>query len=428
MLRKFTSRIHPALKITILYLIFSLIWILTGDELVAQLAGDDAEANQHLQNMKGVTFVILSGSLLFFTAFRYFKNLQETLDKKASLLQKLKALNEATTEGIIDYDFRTDTAILNDQMKMFMDVPKNVIKNFRELHSSRMHPEDREMMNKKFSNYLNATATKWHSEYRYKIKKEYRNILSQGLILRDKDGRPVQMIYILKDVTEIKKSQEKLNEQQAIFRKSLALSVIEAQETERNRWALELHDNICQMLAVSKLYMEIGLNKPNNTSVLLQSKAIVEDAINEIRTISYNIKPPQFELLTLGESIRMLVSNIKRFQDFEFIMDFNEVREMNLRIEHKLMIYRVIQEQLNNILKYASATDIFLSITIEDGRVTVYIQDDGIGFDPEKIKNGIGLNNIRSRLQAFSGNLTINSAPGKGCELIAVFNLDADTI
>lgn len=428
MLRKFTSRIHPALKITIFYLIFSLIWILTGDELVAQLAGDDAEANQHLQNMKGVTFVILSGSLLFFTAFRYFKNLQETLDKKASLLQKLKALNEATTEGIIDYDFRTDTAILNDQMKMFMDVPKNVIKNFRELHSSRMHPEDREMMNKKFSNYLNATATKWHSEYRYKIKKEYRNILSQGLILRDKDGQPVQMIYILKDVTEIKKSQEKLNEQQAIFRKSLALSVIEAQETERNRWALELHDNICQMLAVSKLYMEIGLNKPNNTSVLLQSKAIVEDAINEIRTISYNIKPPQFELLTLGESIRMLVSNIKRFQDFEFIMDFNEVREMNLRIEHKLMIYRVIQEQLNNILKYASATDIFLSITIEDGRVTVYIQDDGKGFDPEKIKNGIGLTNIRSRLQAFSGNLTINSAPGKGCELIAVFNLEADTI
>ena len=428
MLRKITSRIHPALKITILYLIFSLIWIITGDELVAQLAGDDAEANQHLQNMKGVTFVLLSGSLLFFTAFRYFKNLQETLDNKASLLQKLKALNEATTEGIIDYDFRTDTAILNDQMKMFMDVPKNVIKNFREIHSSKMHPEDRKMIIEKFDNYLSTTNNKWYSEYRYKINKEYRNILSQGFILRDKDGQPLQMIYILKDVTEIKKSQEKLNEQQTIFRKSLALSVIEAQETERNRWALELHDNICQMLAVSKLYMEIGLNKPNNTSVLLQSKAIVEDAINEIRTISYNIKPPQFELLTLGESIRMLVSNIKRFQDFEFIMDFNEVREMNLRIEHKLMIYRVIQEQLNNILKYAAAKEIFLSITIEEGRVTVYIQDDGKGFDPEKINNGIGLNNIRNRLQAFSGNLTINSAPGKGCELIAVFNLDADTI
>lgn len=428
MLRNITSRIHPALKITILYLLFSIIWIITGDELVAQLAGDDAEANQHLQNLKGIFFVLLSGSLLYFTAFRYFKNLQETLDNKASLLQKLKALNEATAEGIIDYDFRTDTAILNDQMKMFMEVPENVIKNFRQIHSSKMHPEDRQTIIEKFDNYLGATNTKWYSEYRYKINKEYRNILSQGFILRDKDGKPLQMIYILKDVTEIKKSQEKLNEQQAIFRKSLALSVIEAQETERNRWALELHDNICQMLAVSKLYMEIGLNKQNNTSVLLQSKAIVEDAINEIRTISYNIKPPQFDLLTLGESIRMLVSNIKRFQDFEFIMDFNEVREKNLRIEHKLMIYRVIQEQLNNILKYAAAKEIFLSITIEEGRATVYIQDDGKGFDPEKINNGIGLNNIRSRLQAFSGNLTINSAPGKGCELIAVFNLDADTI
>jgi two-component system, NarL family, sensor histidine kinase UhpB len=409
-------------------LLFSSIWILTSDEFVSKLAGNDAEANKHLQNFKGIFFVFFSGSLLYFSAYRYFNNLQETLQNKASLLQKLKALNEATAEGIIDYDFRTDTAILNDQMKTFMEVPDNVIKNFRQIHSSKMHPDDRQMIIEKFDSYLGANNTKWYSEYRYKINKEYRNILSQGFILRDKDGRPIQMIYILKDVTEIKKSQEKLNEQQAIFRKSLALSVIEAQETERNRWALELHDNICQMLAVSKLYMEIGLNKQNNTSVLLQSKAIVEDAINEIRTISYNIKPPQFDLLTLGESIRMLVSNIKRFQDFEFIMDFNEVREMNLRIEHKLMIYRVIQEQLNNILKYAAAKEIYLSITIEDGRATVYIQDDGNGFDPEKIKNGIGLNNIRSRLQAFSGNLTINSAPGKGCELIAVFNLEADTI
>lgn len=428
MLRNITSRIHPALKITILYLIFSLIWILTGDEIVSHFAGDDADANKHLQNIKGVAFVILSGSLLYFTAFRYFKNLQETIDNKASLLQKLKALNEATTEGIIDYDFRTDTAILNDQMKMFMEVPSNVITNFKQIHSAKMHPEDRQMILKKFENYIVDVKKKWHSEYRYKINNEYRNILSQGFILRDKENQPQQMIYILKDVTEIKKAQEKYNEQQVVFRKSLALSVIEAQETERNRWALELHDNICQMLAVSKLYMEIGLNKSNNTSVLLQSKAIVEDAINEIRTISYNIKPPQFDLLTLGESIRMLVSNVKRFQDFEFIMDFNEVHERNLRIEHKLMIYRVVQEQLNNILKYAAATDIFLSISIDEGRATVYIQDDGKGFDPNEIKNGIGLTNIRSRLQAFSGNLTINSSPGKGCELIAVFNLDPDTI
>ncbi len=421
-------RVHPALKITLLYLTFSLIWILTGDEIVSKLAGNDAEANQHLQNLKGVFFVFLSGSLLYFTALRYFKNLQRTLNNEASLLQKLKALNEATTEGIIDYDFRTDTAILNDSMKNFMDVPDNVIKNFRQTHTLKMHPEDRQMIIDKFDVYLKETKTKWNSEYRYKIKNDYRNILSQGYILRDSEGRPVQMIYILKDVTEIKESQENYDRQQAIFRKSLALSVIEAQETERNRWALELHDNICQMLAVSKLYMEIGLSKPNNTSVLLQSKAIVENAINEIRTISYNIKPPQLELMTLGESIKMLITNIKIIQDFEFIMDFNEAYELELRMEHKLMIYRVVQEQLNNILKYAAATEIFLSIRIENGTVSVYIQDDGKGFDPEKIKNGIGLNNIRSRIQAFSGNLTINSAPGKGCELIAVFNLEADTI
>jgi two-component system, NarL family, sensor histidine kinase UhpB len=428
LLRNILSRIHPALKITLLYLLFSSIWILTSDEFVSRLAGNDAEANKHLQNFKGIFFVLISGSLLYFTAFRYFKNLQETLANKASLLQKLKALNEATAEGIIDYDFRTDTAILNDQMKNFMEAPSNIINGFKEIHGSKIHPDDHPMIKNKFDNHLSENKTKLHTEYRYKIKNEYRNILSQGYILKDASGNPLQMIYILKDVTEIKRSQQKLNEQQAIFRKSLALSVIEAQETERKRWALELHDNICQMLAVSKLYLEIGLNKPNNTSVLLQSKAIVENAINEIRTISYNIKPPQFDLLTLAESIRMLVSNMKRFQAFEFVMDFKEACEKDLRIEHKLMIYRVIQEQLNNILKYAGATEIFLGISVEDNYTTVCIQDDGIGFDPAKVKSGIGLNNIRSRLQAFSGNLTINSSQGKGCELIATFNLDTDTI
>ncbi|MGZ5253785.1 MAG: sensor histidine kinase [Flavitalea sp.] len=405
-----------------------MIWILTGDELVYRKAGNDAEANQHLQNVKGIAFVLLSGSFLYYTAFIYFKSLQKTLNKKAALLRKLDLLNEATVEGIIEYNFKTDTAVLNDQMKIFMGVPENLIKNFRQIDTSNIHPEDRQTILENFDKYISENKTKWYSEYRYKINNEYRNVISQGVVLRNKEGNPIEMIYVLKDVTDIKKAQEKISEQQAIFRKSLALSAIEAQETERNRWALELHDNICQMLAVSKMYLEMGLSNSDNTSVLSLSKAIIEDAINEIRTISYNIKPPQFDVLSLGDSIRLLVTNIQRFQDFEFIMDFNEEREKSLKNEHKLMIYRVIQEQVSNIIKYSGASEIFLGISVENGWATVTIQDDGRGFDPNEVQQGIGLNNIRNRLQAFSGNLTINTAPGKGVELIAEFNVGTDTI
>jgi signal transduction histidine kinase len=87
------------------------------------------------------------------------------------------------------------------------------------------------------------------------------------------------------------------------------------------------------------------------------------------------------------------------------------------------MIYRIVQEQLNNIVKYASAESVLISIEIEPPTVVVTIRDDGIGFEPDKLESGIGLKNIRGRLNLFNGNLEIISAIGKGCELRSEFLL-----
>lgn len=85
------------------------------------------------------------------------------------------------------------------------------------------------------------------------------------------------------------------------------------------------------------------------------------------------------------------------------------------------MIYRIVQEQLNNIIKYADAQNISIRIEIDDPQVTVSIKDDGVGFEADKLESGIGLKNIRGRLNLFNGNLEIISAPGKGCELRSEF-------
>ena len=89
------------------------------------------------------------------------------------------------------------------------------------------------------------------------------------------------------------------------------------------------------------------------------------------------------------------------------------------------MIYRVVQEQLNNIIKYAQASFIEIFIRSSELNVQIEIRDNGKGFDTGKRKTGIGLRNIRSRLQVYSGSLSIESAPGSGCTLIAGFSLTA---
>ena len=87
------------------------------------------------------------------------------------------------------------------------------------------------------------------------------------------------------------------------------------------------------------------------------------------------------------------------------------------------MVYRVVQEQLNNIIKYADAKKVSVALYIKGDHVYLTIKDDGNGFNPGHVKTGIGLKNIKSRQDAFYGHLNIHSAPGKGCELEASFNL-----
>ena len=150
---------------------------------------------------------------------------------------------------------------------------------------------------------------------------------------------------------------------------------------------------------------------------------MVETALNDIRHISSTIKPPSFSETSLPEAIEELVSNIRRFIEFEFHLDMADAIEEQLSTDQKLMLYRVVQEQLNNILKYADARHVSISLIQKDGHMLLTIHDDGKGFDSEEVKAGIGIKNIKGRLEAFGGGLSIQSGKGKGCELQAHFAL-----
>jgi len=417
--------IPPAARLALTYLGFSVLWILLSDELVAQIANHNSNTIQKLQTAKGITFVLSSALLLFLVARKIYKSLEDTLAKKEELLNKFNALSRASREGVVDYSIETDVAVVNEEMKLLLGAESTVISNFAALHNKHIHPDDLHRVSEYFKEFLQSNDRVWQWEYRYATAEgSYKDIISRGFVIRDQETkRPLHVIYTLQDVTELRDTKTRYYQQQMYFKQSLSRTMIEAQENERNRWAQELHDNVCQILTVAKLYSDQALLNTNESPFVVKSKEMIEKAINDIRHISANIKSPEFDITSLFESINSLVETIKRFVSFSFEINYDPQADTVLSKEQKLMVYRVIQEQLNNIMKYSGATNIWVNVAVNKEQLEVSIKDDGRGFDPVKVKAGIGLKNINSRLQVFSGSMNIDSAPGKGCELKAHFNI-----
>jgi signal transduction histidine kinase len=199
-------------------------------------------------------------------------------------------------------------------------------------------------------------------------------------------------------------------------------AVIQATERERTRMGLELHDNVSQMLTTVKLYTEIALDGSIDTrDMLKKSSQYLQDCINEIRFISHQLSTPTLGDITLEESVKELVESINVTGKVLVHSTVNGFENVHLSEDFHLCIYRIVQEQLNNILKYADAAEVFIILLNTKSGITLSISDDGKGFDTKAKIAGIGLINMKARTENFGGTLCIESAPGKGCQLRAIF-------
>jgi len=416
---------NASFKLAAVFVAFGFTWILVSDEMVMQLSSKNISNFNKLQHYKGLIFVILSALLLFFTSMKLYRKINASLQSREELLQKMDVLNKVTQEGIIDYHFDSDTAFVNEQMKRLLNIDNGVIPNFRSLQIGNIHPSDADRVTQLFTDFIKRKTSTWKAEYRYRASDgSYRDMISRGYILRDeKTDQPVQMIYSLQDVTELREANSKFFEQQIKFRISLSRSILQAQEHERNRWAEELHDNVGQVLTAAKLSLDLLQDEQQENLLIARTSTMVQKALTDIRELSALIKPPSFPDTTLLEALKELTENISRFRNLNFEIEFDEALEKLFSGDQKLLIYRVIQEQLSNVIKYADASLVTIRIESENGQVFILVKDDGKGFDPSTSRTGIGLKNIRSRLQVFSGTMLLDSQPGQGCALQATFSL-----
>src|SRR5205085_525436 len=149
--------------------------------------------------------------------------------------------------------------------------------------------------------------------------------------------------------------------------------------------------------------------------------------INEIRQLSRTLMDPSIGDLGLIDSIQDLIENINLTRKLHVKLLADRKMEPLLDKNQKLTIFRIIQEALNNAVKHAQASQVTIHAYLINQKVTVIIQDNGIGFYPESIKRGAGLKNIQNRIYLINGTHQITSTPGQGCKIVIQFPVSLTT-
>lgn len=348
------------------------------------------------------------------------------------LLEDLKLSNEryhlvaqATHDMIWDWDLERNEIFRNEEgLSSIYGFSNNDPIRRIDDWVERIHPEDRELVVQAIAAIHEAApGSIFQVEYRFlKGDGHYVYIYDRGYIMRDVSGKPIRLIGAAQDITERVRLQHQLIEEKNARQKEIMEATIGVQEKERDQIGYELHDNVNQILTTAKLYLEcIGLYDEQKETYRLMSEKLMNMGIEEIRRLSRSLVQPRLADVGLIQSIGDVLENIRITRQLAITLLHDGFDENKCEHGLQLAIYRIIQEQTNNILKYANASEIKIVLCVEDIDLVLSISDNGKGFTPSASRKGIGFTNITNRSAVYQGKVEIVSSPGAGCTLSVVF-------
>lgn len=281
-----------------------------------------------------------------------------------------------------------------------------------------IHPDDHQLVMEELESVIGSVNSGQATPHRFlNAAGEWMWLESKGVnLMHDTNIRGI--IINARDITDRIRLKEQLDREVANRQKNITSAVIKAQEGERSQLGQELHDNVNQVLTTIKLYNEMLLDGIGDSQDLLQkSVKHLQSCINEIRSISKRLSAPTLGKISLSDSIYELVDSINLTKKINIQCSFNSSEKLQVPQEVHLTIYRIIQEQLNNILKHAEATQVHIELVNTPKAFSLTIKDDGKGFNVSMKRTGIGITNIITRAENINGKVSIDSDHGKGCTL-----------
>jgi len=245
--------------------------------------------------------------------------------------------------------------------------------------------------------------------------------------IKDKDGNVTAALELVLPVTERKKAEEALQESEKQLR-VLSSQLLTVQETEKRRISRELHDELGQALALLKLQMrhiEKGL-QADQTALRKEcehTRLYIDQAMENVRRISRDLSPCLLEDLGLSAALKHLIENVAEDYDVTLSIDAVDVDHLFSR-EAQVLIYRIFQEALTNIVRYAEATEISFAIARREEGIFFLVEDNGRGFDVNEVRGkdpaqkGMGLTTMQQRAKMLGGILEVSSRKGNGSRIM----------
>ncbi|MEO6611361.1 MAG: PAS domain-containing protein [Chitinophagaceae bacterium] len=285
-----------------------------------------------------------------------------------------------------------------------------------------LHPDDKQRMLDQLKKVLTGSETTWEEEYRFKkINGEYAFVHDRSHIIYDDNKNALRMIGATQDISGKVLLENKLVTERKAQQREIAKAIITAQEKERAEIGREMHDNLNQTLAVAKMYIQMAqIPGKNATSYLTKSTEYILKVISEIRKISKHLSISGNHLIGMGENIKSLIQDMMEVYPIKIEFHQEGIEEEDIGEKLQLAIFRIIQEQLNNIMKHANASKASIHLNREQKDIVLLISDNGDGTDLSTSSHnkgalgGVGIINIRSRADIFHGHVSIVSKPGEG--------------
>ncbi len=281
------------------------------------------------------------------------------------------------------------------------------------------HPEDLFENDEKFNLVMAGKTDAYTLEKRF-LRKDGQIIHGtvSARCIRRPDGSPDYFVSLLLDITD--RHQAVLREQQA--RQEFTQQLIASQEAERQRIAAELHDSLGQNLSVIKNRAQLALQHPGLSSDAARQleaiERVVAEAIAETRSLAHNLRPLHVEQAGLTDSLGVLIREVSQSSDIHFARRLENVDDL-FTGSAATNVYRIVQEALNNLIKHSRAREAAVTLERDVRSVRLRVADDGVGFDigGARARGGLGLSNIKERVNMLGGTLTLQSAPGQGTQL-----------
>ncbi len=298
-----------------------------------------------------------------------------------------------------------------------------------------VHPGDREAVQEAVNRSLADPSVPYSIEHRV-VRPDGRErvVHERGEVTFDDGGRPIRMIGTVLDITERKQAEEMLQKSQEELR-FLSAQLLSVQEEESKRIARELHDGIGQSLSALKFLLESRIQKmekdssPENLQPLESMVPMLQNAIEEVRRMQTDLRPPILDDLGILATISWFCREYQQIYASIRVEKDLEIGEQDVPPSLKTVVYRVMQEAMNNVAKHSRANRVRLSLFQEDGSIKLLIEDDGLGFNVQDVSSedrplrGLGLTSMRERTELSGGSFSLLSRKGKGTVIQASWKL-----